>query len=255
MDVASRTEKLTELGSLLEHIPNAGNGDLTALHGFMSGVKPASQLPAHIDAKTADSFLPTLRSCVPDTTLKLVSYKGAEIYLAYSPSAILQRMRSEPHAVAWLGIGDDSVEQIIEKMHSNPQVEGFVLGFPEEALISWQRINEIHSRSPSFERLISDDSILPDLTPEEAEKLLALRRRYSQFPHTLDIYAFFGLPNIRPFIEGLYRKYSQLSDDEINFIFSFRGVHTDYMNYNVSSVVERELATTKDRAKKAPVFC
>lgn len=226
-----------DLDTLLAATPTATNGDRMALRGFIVGEKPGSHLPAKVSDERAEVFLHELRKHVPDA--RRYHAQGDGPFLVYSPQKITERISREPEACEQLGIKDDSAEEILRKTESSSLVEGFVLGFPLPALRTWERLTEIHSKAPSFARLINDDSIFSGWDPADVSKLQVLRTRIStSVSRENTIWDFFKQPNIKPFIESLYRKYSALSEEEISFLFSIKRVATEGMNYLISSTIE-----------------
>ncbi len=242
---------LVEITSFLESLEAANRGDKKALEGFVLGVKPASYLPGKTDLNDLKRLLTLARAHVSDAELRSVEPES-KFYIIYSPSAVAKRISIEPDFAGWLGIQNDQVGDIIRKAASSPQIEGFVLGFPEEAVKTWEEYKRISAKTFSFAQLMNANFSPEGWSQQDQEKLQVLRARWARKSKgSWTLWDFFRLQNIRPFVEELYKKYSNLSEEEIGFLFSMRLEEDEYMNYMISSKVEDSQESTKRSIEKA----
>lgn len=249
MSETSERDKLDYMPLLLE-CPHLTNGDVRSFEGFVESKKPASYLPYQLSEYQYYSLLEAAKSYVPDAAL----FKNTSInhYMIYSPSAIKLRVANEVDIARWLGIDNDSLNTILEKSISDDLVEGFLFGFPESALRTWKRFSEMPKQMPKFNELflgIDKSSVfLKHWISEDIEILRRISHRYkAALEHGGDAHVFVNLPFIRRELERFYKKYFNLDDTDLAFLFSLKSVKRDKMNYLDSDLVQTEIDNTRQQ--------
>ena len=230
--------------SIMKDIPDASNGDLKAFKSFCANKKPSSYIPHAASPDKIEQLLLIAKENIPDAEVTTCNPNSTELPMIFSRNAIEARVEKEGAVAEWLGIKDMGIDEILALIDHNQLVEGFVLGFPYTALRTYQKHEELKKKAPALNDFVARKTLRAQLFShwerQDLDLLERIRERYSRINNKITLHAFCNSQNIKPILKKFYKKYYQLSNDEIEFLFSVQSGAPDDMNYIDSPIIQAE---------------